>query len=79
MKQRLLHDWNVMRVVRMCLAILFLFAAITRQEPVACLAAVYFGIQAVFNMGCCGMGCQPVRKADQASELESTVTYEEIR
>lgn len=80
MKQRLLTGWGGMRLLRAAFAIMFLFAAITRHEPVAWFAAAFFGLQAVLNIGCCGVqGCQPVRSARPAPELESPVTYEEIR
>lgn len=69
-----------MRILRAVFALMFLFAAISRHEPVAWFAAAFFGAQAVFNIGCCGVeGCQPVRTARTAPELEGPVTYEEIR
>lgn len=80
MRERLLTGWNGMRILRAGFAIMFLFAAITRHEPVAWFAAVFFGLQAVLNVGCCAaQGCQPVRTARPASELDGPVTYEEIR
>ncbi len=80
MKERLLSGWTFMRMVRAAFAVMFLIAAFTRQEPVAWFAAAFFGLQAVFNIGCCGVdACQPVRNARPASELERPVTYEEIR
>ena len=43
-------------------------------------AAAFFGMQAVFNIGCCGIGtCQPGTKATAAPDLNAPVTYEEIR
>lgn len=80
MSARLLEGWTITRMVRAAFAIMFLFAAITRHEPVAWFAAAFFGLQAALNVGCCGVqGCQPVRSARPAPELESPVTYEEIR
>ncbi len=80
MKDRLLHGWDVMRFLRAAFAVIFLFAAITRHEPVAWFAAAFFGLQAFFNVGCCGSAaCQPVRSKRPARELDEPVTYEEIR
>lgn len=80
MKHRLLHGWNAMRILRAAFAMMFLFAAISRHEPIAWFAAAFFGLQAAFNIGCCGTSpCQPVVRSRSASDLEAPVTYEEIR
>lgn len=77
---RLLHGWNSMRLLRAAFAMIFLFAAISRDEPVAWFAAAFFGLQAVLNIGCCGVeSCQAVRKGRTAPVLPDTITYEEIR
>lgn len=79
MKERLLHNWDFARGLRLVFAVVFLFAGIANQEPVAYAAAVFFGMQAVFNIGCCGAACAsgPQRKA--ATIPNEEVTYEEIR
>ena len=80
MKDRILNNWTFMRVLRLGFAVMFLAAAITRHEPIAWFAAVFFGAQAIFNFGCCGIGtCQTVNPARPAPDLNTTVTYEEIK
>lgn len=80
MKDRLLRDWSFARVLRAAFAAMFLAAAITRHEPIAWFAAAFFGMQAVFNIGCCGIGtCQPGTRTTSAPDLNAPVTYEEIR
>lgn len=80
MKERLLRDWTFTRGLRAAFAVIFLAAAIMRHEPVAWFAAAFFGLQAVFNIGCCGIGtCQPGTRATSAPDLNAPVTYEEIR
>jgi len=80
MKERLLHNWDFARGLRAVLALVFLAAAISNREPVAYAAAAFFGMQAVFNIGCCGAACvsAPERNAVKAPTSEE-ITYEEIR
>lgn len=80
MKERILQNWTFMRVLRAGFALMFLAAAITRPDPIAWFAAVFFGVQAVFNVGCCGAGtCQTGNAARTAPDLNATVSYEEIK
>lgn len=80
MKSRLLNGWDVARVIRAAFAVMFVVAAIQGREPIAWFAAAFFGMQAVFNVGCCGIwACQPGTKATAAPDLNTPVTYEEIR
>lgn len=80
MKSRLLHGWDLTRIIRAAFAVMFVLAAIQGREPIAWFAAAFFGMQAVFNVGCCGIGtCQPGTKATAAPDLNAPVTYEEIR
>ena len=58
--------------------VLLALAAITRQEPIAWIAAAFFGMQAIFNVGCCGVDtCQPDRSPRAACSSDTQVTYEE--
>jgi len=80
MKDRILRNWTFMRLLRLGFALMFLAAAVTRHEPIAWFAAVFFGAQALFNFGCCGAGaCQTDNTARTAPDLSTTVTYEEIK
>jgi hypothetical protein len=80
MKELLLRNWDFARGLRAGLALVFLAAAIANQEPVAYAAAAFFGMQAVFNIGCCGATCAPGPEHNTSSKPTSTeITYEEIR
>ncbi len=80
MRERILNGWDFARALRAAFALMFLVAAITRHEPIAWIAAAFFGVQAIFNVGCCGVGtCQPDRSPRPASSLDTPVTYEEIK
>lgn len=79
-KDRILLGWQAMRVLRAVFAVTFVFAAISSNEPVAWFAAAFFGIQALFNVGCCGAdACQASLKREPASIPTEPVMYEEIR
>lgn len=81
MKQRILSGWNAQRWLRLAFAIVFLFAGISGHEPVAYVAAVFFGAQAVFGLGCCGINtCVPSSNKTFTQPMPTTeITYEEIR
>ncbi len=68
-----------MRWLRLALALAFLFAAIDRAEPLAYAAAIFFGLQAVFNVSCCGAACAPVGNKGGTAQKMEEVTYEEIK
>ena len=70
--------WDFARLLRMGLAVAFLWAAIGSGEAVAWFAAVFFGVQAAFNIGCCGSTCTPVQNQAEQEGVEE-VHYEEVR
>jgi len=80
MKERLLTNWDAMRWMRLVFAIVFLFAGITRHEPIAYAAAAFFGLQALLNIGCCGTACAPQRKnaAPTTDRATTEISYEEV-
>ncbi|MBK9177203.1 MAG: hypothetical protein IPM46_12895 [Flavobacteriales bacterium] len=80
MRDRLLRNWDFQRALRLVFALVFLAAAITNQEPVAYAAAAFFGMQAVFNIGCCGAACAPrTERSATKGPARKEITYEEIR
>ena len=82
MRTRLLTDWHAMRWMRLAFAVVFLSAGIAQHEPVAYAAAAFFGLQALFNVGCCGAACAPTRtRTEQGTSLpvQADVSYEEIK
>lgn len=70
----------MMRLMRLGFAVVFLLAAISGREPTAWFAFAFFGVQALFNIGCCGVGtCQAGTRMTPAPHLKEPVIYEEIR
>lgn len=80
MMERLLTNWDAMRWLRLVIAVMFLFAAISRNEPFAYAAAVFFGFQAIWNVGCCGAACAAPQKRTASNEDEvRDVSFEEVK
>lgn len=73
----LLTNWDLARVIRALLALVFLATGIMREEPVALFAAALLGAQAVLNIGCFAGACAPATRKDV--DVDNTeITYEEI-
>ena len=78
MKERVLSGWTVQRWLRLALAVIFLGAGIQGHETVAYAAAAFFGVQALFNVGCCGVApCVPRVGANTVKDPPGVV-YEEV-
>lgn len=72
----LLH-WHWMRWVRLLAAIAFLGQGLASGDVFAYWAGAFFGIQAVFNTGCCAAGiCSPAPVGKMAAN--DGPTYERI-
>lgn len=74
----LLRNWNFARVLRLVLAGAFLGAAVSSGEWVAYVVAVVFGLQAIFNVGCCGSACAAPPVNREAVNVVQEVDYEEV-
>ncbi|MGV3638467.1 MAG: hypothetical protein ACO1NQ_12575 [Flavobacteriales bacterium] len=73
----LLTNWDLVRVIRALLALVFLATGILREESVALFAAALLGAQAVLNIGCSGGACTPATGTDV--DVDNTgITCEEI-
>jgi hypothetical protein len=58
MRDKLLNDWNFMRVVKLLLGIYVAYEAIVSQQYILGILAVLFLYQAIFNVSPCGVaGC----------------------
>ncbi|MBP6574340.1 MAG: hypothetical protein KA230_07815 [Flavobacteriales bacterium] len=77
----MITNWDATRWLRLVLAIIFLIAGISQQEPVAYVAAAFFGVQALFNVGCCGASCASTHTPDPRTTNIPTreVIYEEVK
>lgn len=72
------RHWHWTRWLRLGIAAAFVAQGFFGNDAMAYAFAAFFGIQAVFNMGCCGVGtCAPAAPND--SEKVQDITYREIR
>ncbi len=79
MMERLLTNWDAMRWLRLVIAMLFLFAGISRSDPFAYAAALFFGFQALWNVGCCGAACAPTQNSTDLKDEVRDVSFEEVK
>jgi hypothetical protein len=73
-----LTNWDLPRVIRAVLALIFLATGILRDEPVALFAAALLGTQAVLNIGCFAGACARSDRKD-VDAVNKEITYEEIQ
>ena len=79
MRTRILAGWNAQRWLRFLFAGVFLYAGIRCRLPAALVAAAFFGVQAVFAVGCCGMvGYAPQRNVAVKTDAPTDITFEEV-
>ncbi len=79
MMERLRGPWGVARLLRLGLAVVFLWQGFAQGEAIAWFAGLFFGVQAVFNLGCCGTACVAPPANRSADSVVEEVHYEEIR
>lgn len=73
---RTIATMGTLRWVRGGLALLFLTAGLVQHEPVALLIGAGLGLQALFNVGCCGATCVPPTRPDARSATNEVVREE---
>ena len=78
MKNRLLNNWTLPRILRVIIGMIIIGEAIFRADMVTGLAGTIFTAMGVFDVGCCGAGgCYtPLKKTAAVSE---DINYEEIK
>lgn len=57
MKNRLLNNWHIMRIIRVVLAVFLFFNAYETHEWFFVIFGLFFLVQGVFNLGCGGNTC----------------------
>ncbi len=80
MKHLLLHNWNVVRIIRLILAILLVVQAIRMNEWITGIFALALLLMAIFNTGCgAGGSCYvPTAKTKNTSPKQEAIEYEEV-
>lgn len=56
MRDRILKDWNFMRVIKLLIAIYISFQALEIQQYALLLLAALFFYQSIWNVSACAMG-----------------------
>ena len=78
-RETLLTDWNLMRILRLGLGIYVSVQAVETQSTISMIFAVFLLFQALSNTGCCGSkGCAvPIKKSNSSKKEE--IEYEEVK
>lgn len=79
MIDRLRGPWPFARLLRLGIASAFLWAAIAEGEAIAWAASIFFGLQALLNVGCCGTACATPPVDQPRADAAEHVHYEEVR
>ena len=78
-RETLLTDWNLMRILRLGLGIYVSVQAVETQSMISMIFAVFLLFQAFSNTGCCGSnGCAIPIKKNNSSKTEE-IEYEEVK
>ncbi len=78
LKSRLTARWDFMRLFRMGLGVMLLIQAFMNSDMLAALLGIALSAQALWNIGCCGVGgCDVNHRA--AKSAKNDITYEEIK
>lgn len=77
MKDTILSNWNIIRILRLVLGLAIIAQAVVLKDTFLGVAGLLFSTMAVFNIGCCGTsGCAvPAKRSDKTIE---DITYEEV-
>lgn len=75
----MLKNWNASRILRLALGVIFLTAGIVEHEPIAWLAGIILGTQAVLNVCCAGPSCAVPATNRTNGKGVSEVSYDEVQ
>lgn len=77
MKEIILSNWTIIRVIRLLLGLAVIVQAVVLKDTLLGVAGLLFSSMALFNRGCCGQaGCATTAKEPSKSNTETT--YEEV-
>jgi hypothetical protein len=78
MKQKLLRNWNFMRITRLLLGILIIVQSVLVKDWIMGFLGLFFTALPLLNIGCCGAsGCAIPGKKNSAAGTKE-ITYEEV-
>lgn len=74
----MLKNWHWTRWLRAAIAGAFIAQGFASGDTMAYAIGAFFGIQAIFNVGCFGVGtCAPATSSN--NDKNKDITYQEIR
>ena len=77
MKNALLHNWHIFRLLRLTLGIAIIIQGAMGKDWLFILAGILFTLLALFNTGCCATGgCYPAAK--KTTSTPKDISYEEV-
>jgi hypothetical protein len=80
MKERILTNWNWIRVMYLLTGVFMTVQALTSQQWLIALAGTYFASMGLFGFGCASGGCAiDNRPASGESDTVSEVKFEEVK
>lgn len=79
LKQKLLTNWHLMRVVRLLLGLWMLVMAVQTKDWAIGLFSAFFIYTALLGVGCCGaQGCY-TSETDPGENKLNDIEYEEVK
>ena len=82
-RQRILHGWNLIRFIRLGLALFISYHALVNYDWIFAILGGILLVQSLLNVGCCGVGgCEtdqlPKRPGSYKRSVDET-TFEEVK
>jgi hypothetical protein len=78
-KQMLLTQWNLIRIIRLTAGLYLVFQAVQLHDMLAGFISTILLFQALTNTGCCGVSGCAVPPSTKSSNTTQDVDYEEIK
>ena len=77
MRNRIINNWTLPRILRVIIGMVIIGEAVSRAEVITGIAGAIFTGMGIFNIGCCGSGAcyTPVRNSKKNSK---DISYEEV-
>lgn len=80
MKDRILHGWNLMRVLYLIMGIVIVIQSIMAHQYQVLFFGLYFIATSIMGLGCAGGACtNPVQASKSKNRTNEEVTFEEVK